>query len=488
MWLAFADLGVAVPTIAKELDCSVTDLQWANNAFSLVTGGLVLAAGRFGDLFGRRRMLELGVALFALFSIVAALAPGGVTGLVIGRGLMGIGAALILPATLSLIPPQFPASEQPKAFGAWMAVAWAAQGVGPAIGGVLTDAIGWQSLLWINVALGPLLLVLIRRTTPESRDADAEGGIDLIGLGTSAGAAFALLYGLTEGQTRGFGSPLVIGLLVGGVALAVLFVIAERRVKHPLVDLELFRRRAFDGVLIANLTMNFLFGGVSFLLAVYLQDAFGESAVTAGLLLLPATATILLLNPIGARLGARRGARLPVIVGTLIMGVGTLIAGFLTRDEAYLPVGLGLLVLGVGIGLMSTPIGDTAVGGVKESLAGMASGVFKMSSMLGGAFGVAILVTIQQALENDNVAKAGAAAGLTSDQIAKFQDSLTNSQEAQDLLANLSPDQQQQAISGANDALAAGTGHAIQIAAIVAFVAVGALFLVWPRHPKPDQV
>ena len=236
VWLAFADLGVAIPTIADDLDAEMSALQWANNAFSLVAGALVIAAGKFGDVFGRRRMLMLGIVLFAGFSVVAALAPG-IGTLVLGRGLMGIGAALILPATLALIPPQFSGRALLTAFGVWQAVAWGGQAVGPAVGGVITDGLGWRWLFWVNLPLAALAWVVIRRLTPESSDPEASREVDWAGLATIGLAVFALLYALTDGPSVGWGDPLVVGFLVLALLLAVTWVVVERKVQEPLVDL-----------------------------------------------------------------------------------------------------------------------------------------------------------------------------------------------------------------------------------------------------------
>ncbi|GAA4985764.1 hypothetical protein GCM10025734_09480 [Kitasatospora paranensis] len=334
VWLSFADFGVAVPTISKELSVSLTDLQWANNAFSLSTGALVLAAGRLGDVFGRKRMLEIGLVVMGAVSLVAAFAPG-VTGMIVGRAAMGVGAALILPATLALIPPMFPPEEQPRAFGAWMAVAWVGQAAGPAVGGILTGTLGWRSTFWINAPLALAGLWLVRRSAVESTDPNATRHIDLPGLFTSALAAFCLLYGCTAGQEEGFDDPLIITLLVGSVALAGLFVLLEKHLSDPLVDLRLFSSRPFCGALVANSVMNIVFAGVSFLLTLYLQEVRGYGPVAAGLLLLPSTATILLLNPYGGRLSARRGARLPVVLGLLLLGAGTLITAIIGRHYDY---------------------------------------------------------------------------------------------------------------------------------------------------------
>jgi EmrB/QacA subfamily drug resistance transporter len=400
VWLAFSDFGVAVPTIASSLDADLDALQWANNAFSLVAGALVIAAGKAGDIYGRRRALEAGLVILAATSLLAALAPDTWT-LIAGRGLMGIGAALILPATLALIPPQYTGAFLLTAFGAWQAVAWGGQAVGPAIGGGLTEALGWRWLFWINLPLAAVALVLVRRDTPESRDRSASRHIDLPGLVTIALAVFALLFALTDGPNRGWDDPVILGLFAATAGLVALWIVIELRVAEPLVNLRLFRARTFDGGLIANTTMNVAFAGMSFLLVLWLQDVRGYDAVAAGLLLLPATVGIFLFIPVGSRRSRRVGSKRPVVTGLAIMSVGVLLLGLIEDDRSLWGMAAALLLLGVGIGLLSTPISDTLVGDVPLDLAGTAAGVFKMSSMVGGAVGVALLSALSQVFGDD---------------------------------------------------------------------------------------
>ena len=481
VWLAFADLGVAVPTIANDLGGELSALSWANNAFALVTGALVIAAGRFGDLFGRRRMLELGIVLFGVFSIVSAVAPS-IAVLIAGRGLMGIGAALILPATLALIPPQFDGRDQALAFSAWGAVAWVGQAAGPALGGVVTDVLGWPWLFWLNLPLAALTLVALRLTTPESTDPAAARKIDIVGIVTIGVGAFALLFALTEGPDTGFGDPLVLGLFAASAILAAAWVWIEHRVSAPLVDLRIFLRRAFDGALIANLTMNLAFAGISFLLVLYLQQVRGHSAMEAGLLLLPSTVSILIFNSVGASMILRTGARLPVLLGLLGMGAGSFLLGFISSDSSYWVLAAGLLVLGAGVGLLSTPVADVSVGGAPPELAGEAAGVFKMSSMLGGAIGVALLVAFERGLSDAEVASKAHAAGLSDADVAKLQAALVDTEAANQVLASVPPDQRASLVAAGRDVLADGTAGAFWITAGLAVLATVVVLFVWPRR------
>ncbi len=481
VWLAFADLGVAIPSIADDFGAAQSTLQWANNAFSLVAGALVIAAGRFGDIFGRRRILQLGIALFTVFSVVAALAPG-VEVLIAGRGLMGIGAALILPATLALIPPQFSGRDQLTAFGVWQAVAWGGQAIAPAIGGIITDTLGWSWLFWINLPLGLTAFLLIRAFTPESRDAKASRRIDWVGLVTIGIAVFALLYALTDGPSAGWSSPLILGLFAAAVVLAVVWVLVERHVKDPLVDLALFRLRAYDGALSANLAMNLAFAGLSYLLVLWLQNARGYSAIEAGLLMLPSTVGIFAFIPVGGRLDDRFGGRLPVLIGLVVMSAGLVVLGFLSADSTLILMAVGLLVLGVGLGLLSTPISNTAVGGVPEALAGTAAGVFKMSSMVGGALGVAVLSAFARGFTTADSGDAIAASGLSQDGIDQAQSALVNSASYQEAIASLPSDVAASVTTAAIDAFSTGVARTMLATAALSMLITVAVALLWPRR------
>ncbi|MGW6916865.1 MFS transporter [Kitasatospora sp. NPDC054939] len=485
VWLSFADFGVAVPTISKEMAVSLPQLQWANNAFSLSTGALVLAAGRLGDVYGRKRLLEIGLVVLGVVALAAAFAQG-VNGMIIGRAAMGVGAALILPATLALIPPMFPPEEQPRAFGAWMAVAWVGQAAGPAVGGVLTGLLGWRSTFWVDAPLALLGLWLVRRAATESTDPNASRHIDLPGLVLSAGAAFCLLYGCTAGQEDGFDDPVIIALLVGSVVLAAAFVLLERRLKEPLIDLRLFRSRPFSGALVANSVMNIVFAGVSFVLTLYLQEVRGYGPIAAGLLLLPATATILLFNPYGGRVSARHGPRLPVVLGLLLLGAGALVTAGSARDYDYPIMAVGLLVVGAGLGLMSIPLSDTAVAGPPEELAGTASGMFKVTSMLGGAFGVAATVSVQQAVETNQALDRAKAAGLSDADSEQLANAVTDSDLADRILASVDQATADAITAAFEQVQAIGTGRAIALAGLLAVVAALALPLLWRRRPAPS--
>lgn len=488
VWLTFADLGVAIPTIADDLNADLGALQWANNAFSLVTGALVIAAGKFGDVFGRRRMLLLGVVLLAGFSGVAALAHD-MTLLVVGRGLMGVGAALILPATLALIPPQFSGRAQLTAFGIWQAVAWGGQAIGPAIGGIITDSLGWEWLFWLNVPLALGAFLVIRALTPESRDPNASSRVDWLGVATIGLAVFSLLYALTDGPSVGWGDALVLALFAAAVLLGIAWCAIELRVRDPLVDFRLFSLRPFDGALTANLTMNLAFAGLSYLLVLWLQNARGYNAVEAGLLMLPSTVGIFLFIPLGGRLHEKVGARVPVLVGLVVMSAGLLLLASLSVDSSLWLMAVALVVVGLGLGLLSTPISSTAVGDVPIDLAGTAAGVFKMSSMVGGALGVALLTALGRGFSVNEWRGAAEAAGLSADQIDAAERALVNSDSFRAAIDSLPARLQEQVTAAVVNAFSAGVADAMVATGVISLAATIAVVFLWPRRrrdPLPE--
>jgi MFS family permease len=366
-------------------------------------------------------------------------------------------------------------------------VAWGGQAVGPAIGGVITDSVGWSFLFWMNLPLAAAALIVITAATPETTVETTSRRIDWAGLATIGLAVFALLYALTDGPAVGWSDPLVVTLLVAAGVLALAWVWIESRVEEPLVDLRLFRLRAYDGALTANLTMNLAFAGLSYLLVLWLQNARGYDAIEAGLLMLPATLGIFACIPLGGRFQTRWGGRTPVLIGLLIMSAGLGILGFLSGDSSLWLMAVALVVIGLGLGLLSTPISDTAVGQVSADLAGTAAGVFKMSSMVGGALGVAVLAAFARGFVEDDVRAATGAAGMNDDDIDQAHQALVNSSSFQEALATLPAELRQKVTEAATDAFSAGVADTMTVTAVIGVVATGVVWLLWPRRtPDPE--
>lgn len=269
--------------------------------------------------------------------------------------------------------------------------------------------------------------------------------------------------------------------------LVVAWCVIESRVAEPLVDLKLFRLRAYDGALVANTTMNLTFAGISFLLVLWLEKVRGYDAIEAGLLLLPATLGIFLFIPVGGRLSVRHGGKLPVVLGLVIMSAGVCLLALLGESRPLWIVGAGLVVLGVGLGLLSTPISDTAVGGVPIDLAGTAAGVFKMSSMVGGAIGVALLTALATVFSSEQAERTASAAGLSAEQIDEAQEALVGSSNFEQALGPLPEDQQQTIIEAAKSVFSEGVADAFIAAGAIALLATILVFFIWPRGLRRHQ-
>ena len=305
-----AAIVLALPTIHRQFDASLTELEWTVTGYLLAYSALLIAAGRLADVFGRVRLLQWGTVLYALASIPAALA-GSATVLIVGLVAVGIGAAVLTPASLAIVTDRFRGERRGTAVGAWGAATALFSGIGPAIGGVFTQEISWRWILWLNVIVGVLILIGVRGTT-ESYDPEASRRIDWTGLAMSAAGLGAITLALNEAPTPwAVGSPVFLIVLIGGVLLLAAFVLVERRVRDSLIDLAMFRRRNVTGASIIVFVLDFAFGAVLFFVPLFLQEQLGDDALKAGLLLLPASVTMMLAMPIGGRLFEKVGTDPP---------------------------------------------------------------------------------------------------------------------------------------------------------------------------------
>jgi len=419
VWVTASDISIALPTIGRDLGGSMDALQWAVNGYFLA-GSLIIVGGRLADLYGRRLLFAIGTLMLLAGSVVAGLA-GSTTMLIAGRLLEGAGAAAILPAALAIIAVEFPPDERAGAISVWIATCWGAQALGPLVGGVLVAALGWTAIFWVNIPLGLAALWLAWTSTPESSSGEAERHIDVPGLVTLVGGLFLLNFALVEADTIS-GSRLAL-YLGGAVLLIAAFIVIERRVRSPLVALSVFRGRAFNGAVLANLIANIVFGAVVFFMALYLQVALGHSALLTGALLLPATLPILALTPVGAGWARRSGPGIPILAGMVLL----LIAGLMltAMPASYAVLVIPFVILGAGIGLQITATAEVAVDEGSGAGEGVASGVYKAASMIGGSLGVAASVTIFQSRARSHFQGALGAVRATGDQLGKMLSVLT---------------------------------------------------------------
>jgi EmrB/QacA subfamily drug resistance transporter len=388
-------VNVALPSIQRGLHFSPSDLQWVVNAYTLIFGGFLLLGGRAADLLGRKRLFAAGIALFSLASLLNGLAQSSGM-LIVGRGLQGLGGALVSPAALSIITTTFTDNaDRTKALGVWSAIAAGGGAVGLLLGGVLTDLASWPWIFIVNVPVGIAALALTFRYVPESRVETEHRSFDLAGAITVTAGLVVLVYAIVKAQAFGWGSARTIGLMAAGAALIAAFVLIERRSVAPLVRLSIFRIRtltAADAVLLLVASGMF---GMFFFASLYVQEILGYSPLRAGLAFLPITAGIVIGAGIAQQLIKRIGVRNVSVVGITLATAGLLWLTRLPVHGSYVGDLLtGLMPLSIGMGLVFVPITLLGTGGVHEDDAGLASGLFNTAQQVGGSLGLAILSTL----------------------------------------------------------------------------------------------
>jgi EmrB/QacA subfamily drug resistance transporter len=383
-------VNVALPAIQKDLHSSISGLEWTVNAYTLSFAVLLVTGGRLGDIFGRRRMFLFGVVVFGLSSAFIGLSQSEAW-LVGGRAAQGIGAAFMMPATLSIITNAFPAHERGKAIGTWAGVSALALAIGPVVGGFLVENVSWQSIFFLNVPVAALAVVVTLAATRESRDETSTHRVDLPGVTAVTVGLSALVLALVEGNDWGWGSASIVGLLALSAVGLIAFAIVERRVVEPMVDFQFFRSRSFLGANLVAFIVSFAMLAMFFFLALYMQNIKGYSPLQAGVRFLPSTVVIILVAPIAGRLSDRIGPR-PLITGGLLIVAGSLFwQGHLAVDTSFSFLIGAFVLMGLGMGLVMSPMSTAGMNAVEPTKAGVASGILTMSRMVGGTFGVAAM-------------------------------------------------------------------------------------------------
>ena len=390
-------VNVALPTLVRDLDADVSDLQWVVDAYTLVFAGLLLLAGALGDRFGRRRTLLAGLAVFGGASAFAAYA-GGVDALIAARAVMGAGAAFIMPATLSLLVSVFTdARERAMAIGIWAATAGLGVALGPVLGGFLLDHFWWGSIFIVNVPLTAIAIVAGRRFIPESRDPIARR-IDWTGAGLSGVGLVAFVWAIIEAPSKGWTSAPV--LVAGALAAAALvaFVVRQRRIEEPLLDVRLFKNPRFTAASSTITVLFFALFGFLFLSTQYLQFVLGYSPSAAGVRVLPYAGAMIVFAPLSSKLVARFGTKGVAATGMLLFATGLAVAATLTTSSGYGPLAIALLFMGAGMGLAGAPATESIMGSLPPARANIGSAVNDTARELGGALGVAIVGSIMSSL------------------------------------------------------------------------------------------
>ncbi|MCU1640344.1 MAG: transrane efflux transrane protein [Nocardia sp.] len=382
----------ALSTIRKDLTASVESLEWTVNAYNLTFAVLLLTGAALGDRYGRRRMFNTGLAVFTLASVACALSPN-IGTLIMFRALQGVGAALVLPLSLTLLTAAFPPQHRGKAMGLYMGITGLATFSGPFIGGAIAEGLAWQWIFWLNLPIGLITILLTARRIDESFGANTR--FDLPGVALVTAGGFGVIWGLVRGNTAGWRSAEVLSTLILGVALVISFVLWEQRSKAPMLPMRFFRLRAFATANPANALVFASLYGTLFFLAQYFQIVRGDGPLGAGLRLMPWTATLLVCAPIAGKLTDKVGERKFVVGGLLLQTLGTgwiaLVVGTNTNYLTLLPA---LVIGGVGLTMAMPATQKAVVSAVRPHEIGQASGAFMMLRTFGCVFGVAVSVAV----------------------------------------------------------------------------------------------
>jgi EmrB/QacA subfamily drug resistance transporter len=459
-------LNVALPTIRDSLDATSRQLQWISDGYLLVFAGLLLAAGSLGDRFGRRRALILGLIVFGAGSVVALFAESS-NALIAARAIMGLGAAGVMPTTLSILTNIFPAHERPKAIAAWAAVSGIGVAVGPTSGGWLLEHFDWNSVFLINVPIVLACLAGALWLVPESRDPESPK-IDLAGTVLSIAGLTAIVWGLIEAPERGWTSPVIVGAFAAGAAIVAAFIAWERHTDHPMLDVTVFRNLRFSAASLAIAFTFFALMGVMYFLTQYMQTVLGFTALETGIRVLPIAGGMVLASKVSVALSQRLGTKLVVAGGLgIVAGALWMVAGF-RADQAYGEIGGTLGALGLGIGLAMSPATEAIMGALPRAKAGIGSAMNDVVREVGGTLGIAVLGSLLTSSYGSNMD--GAVAGLPSSAAEAAGDSIGA---AHDVGAQVGGDAGAHLVGLANQAFVDAMATTATIAA--AFAVIGAL-------------
>lgn len=386
-------LNVALPTLQRELDTSASELQWIVDAYTVVFAGLLLLAGAFGDKYGRKRWLLLGLGIFGVASVWGALCTTPEQ-LIAARAVMGIGGAVIMPSTLSILTNAFTNPKERKtAIGIWSGVSGLGIALGPALGGWLLEHFSWASVFVINIPVAAVAFVLGVVIVPESKAENAPR-IDFVGGLLSVVGLVALVWAIIEAPDRGWSDPLVIAGFAAAVLVLVAFALWELRVEHPMLDIRFFKNRRFSIPTISITLVFFALMGSAFFLTIYLQTVQGYDALGAGIRILPLAFGLTLGAPLAMAVAQRVGEKIPVVAGLAMLAVSFVVIAGTSVDSSYGRVLLSILLMGFGMGFAMSPATEAVMGSLPKEKAGVGSAVNDAVRQVGGALGVAVLGSI----------------------------------------------------------------------------------------------
>ncbi len=382
----------AIPVIRTDLGASLESLEWTVNAYTLTFAVLLLTGAALGDRFGRRRMLSLGIGIFTAGSVAAALAPS-IEMLNLARAVQGLGGAIVLPLTLTILSAAVPPEKRGVALGAWGGISGLAVALGPVVGGAIVQGISWQWIFWLNVPIGIALIPLALTRLAESHGPAAK--LDLPGLGLSAAGLFGIVWGLVRGNAQGWASAEIVGALVAGAVVLAAFVAWEIRAENPMLPMRFFRNRTFTLANTASLFMFFGMFGSIFLLSQFFQTVQGYSPLGSGMRVLPWTLAPMFVAPIAGALSDKISGKTLIGTGLALQAIGLGWLGLISTPTTPYSEFVGPFILaGVGMGLFFAPVANVVLSSVRPAEEGQASGANNAIRELGGVFGVAVLASV----------------------------------------------------------------------------------------------
>jgi EmrB/QacA subfamily drug resistance transporter len=473
-------VNTALPAISVDLSASTSTLQWVINSYVLVLAGLLLLGGSLGDRFGRKRWMTVGLIIFGAASVGAALSTTA-TALVVFRGVQGLGAAFVLPATLSIITNVFPRGERAKAIGIWTAVGALGIGIGPVLGGWLVDNIGWSSVFWLHIPILTVALVGMM-IVPESRD-ERNLGLDIPGAVLGTSGLVALVYGIIQGPELGWTSAEIISAFALAVILLTAFAFVEAKSTAPMLPLKFFRQKDFTGAVVMLGLILFAMLVTFFFLTQFFQIVQGRSAFQAGLLIIPASVGMMMGAPLSGVLVKKIGPRYLVLAMAGAMIAGVLLLTGIDIESSALSVMIPLGIFGFGAGLGFPALTDTVMAAVPEADAGIGSAVNDVSRELGGALGVATIGSVVSTLYRSNVNDA--LASRLPDEVVELAGEGIGV--ASISAANLPEDLGATLVSAANQAFIDAMSTGFRISAALLLTSVVIAFTLIPRHMRTEQ-
>ena len=385
-------VSTAIPVIRTDLDASLEDLSWTVNAYTLTFAVLLLTGAALGDRFGRRRMFAIGVGIFTAASVLAALAPS-VEVLNVARAVQGLGGAIVMPLTLTILSAAVPPAKRGLALGAWGAIGGVAIALGPVVGGAVVEGFSWQYIFWLNVPVGILLVPLALLRLTESHG--PAGRLDLPGVGLVSAGMFGIVWGLVRGNEQGWTSPEILTAFGLGFAFVAAFTAWELRAPSPMLPMGFFRNKAFSLANLASLLMFFGMFGSIFLLTQFFQTVQGYSPLSSGLRILPWTLAPMFVAPFAGAMSDRVSPKRILGIGLTLQAIGLGWIAFVTTPSApYISFVIPFMLAGIGMGLFFTPMANLVLSSVRRDREGQASGANNAIRELGGVFGVAVLTSV----------------------------------------------------------------------------------------------